>query len=190
MSGELLGSFWVVSALGNTASCHVLERWMSAIKAVFRVCLWFDMFHYCQEPYMMLPNRPFILISFKISSKPMITATRYSRVNLSGVSTLAGPPWDKLVLHHRWQRLWVQQSQGRGASLDIWRDCNPNPYSLEKMLKDPVYHLAKHPEFAKQQNSHSPDWFLPRFDRLKVQPSLKRTVKPSHFFLFHSGKWI
>lgn len=76
--GELLSLLWGVSSLRGTASCHVLE-WTGPIKAVFRACLGFGMFLYLQEPYMMLPNRPFFLISFKSSPKPILTATRYSQ---------------------------------------------------------------------------------------------------------------
>lgn len=127
---------------------------------------------------------------FQKQSKAYTHSYKVLTVNLSGVSILSDSPRDKLLLHQRWQRLSVQHSWGKGASLDVWRDCNLNPNSLERLLKDPVHHLAKHPGFAKKQNSHSPGWCLPRFDRLKAQPFLKRTVKPSHFFLFHSGKWI
>lgn len=94
------------------------------------------------------------------------------------------------AMPQRWQRRWVQHGQRRGASLEILGDCNPNPNILERLLKGPVYRLAKHTAFAKQRNSPSPDGCSPRLDKLKTQPSLKQTVKPSHFLLFYSGKWI
>jgi len=77
---------------GTAAGCRARGCGAAPILAPFRALLGFDMFLPLQELYTMLLHRPLFCFSFKSSlKKPILTATRYSQVDPSGVSTPALP---------------------------------------------------------------------------------------------------
>lgn len=142
------GRSWAHSGVygpsGTTASCRGLNRSHPGhFQSLFRV---WHIVPPSSRAVHGAAQQPFLLLLFQKQLKAcshsykvlMSESLRCLNPKSSWVGGTAAAP-------RRWRRRWERHGRGGGTSLGILREHNPSPNSSERLLKDPVYRLAKHP---------------------------------------------